>query len=257
VNKLICCDAVVGLQTLPDESIPLVVTSPPWGDMRKYGGHSWDFEAVADHLWRVVGQGGVVCWHVADQIKDCSETLTSFRQALHFRQLGFVVNTLIIDSHTPGTRKYRYGFTGVQYVFVLSKGCPQVFRPICDVPNKTVGEIGRFSKRNANGETLTRCPRIVKPFRVRDAVWQCRSGSHSHKDLTKSHPAVFDEKLVRDLIRSFSVSGNVVLDCFSGVGTTAMVALIEGRRYLGFEIHRPYHELAVERLRRTSARLVA
>jgi DNA modification methylase len=260
MNKLICCDAVVGLKPLPDESIPLVVTSPPWDNMRKYGGHQWTFgkfETIADHLWRVIRQGGVVCWHVADQVKDCSETLTSFRQALHFRQLGFVVNTLVIDSHTPGARKYRYGFTGVQYVFVLSKGCPQVFQPICDVPNKTAGEIGRMSRRNADGEIISRVPRIVKAFRSRGAVWHCQPGSHCDKDLIRSHPAVFNEKLVRDLIRSFSVTGNVVLDCFSGAGTTAMVALIEGRRYLGFEIHRPYHELAVERLRRTSARLVA
>ena len=108
MNRLICCDAVVGLTTLSDESIPLVVTSPPWDDIRKYGGHAWNFEkfeTIATHLWRVVRQGGVVCWHVADQVKDFSETLTSFRQALHFQKLGFCVNTIIVDTHTPGTRK--------------------------------------------------------------------------------------------------------------------------------------------------------
>jgi site-specific DNA-methyltransferase (adenine-specific) len=208
------------------------------------------------HLWRVVGQGGVVCWHVADQIKDCSETLTSFRQALHFQQLGFCVNTLIIDSHMPGTHKYRYGL-GVQYVFVLSKGCPRVFNPICDVPNKSAGEIEVFNNRDADGELHYSHPKVVKAFRTRNAVWRYINGGRTDPDLTRNHPAIFNERLVRDLIRSFSVTGNIVLDCFSGVGTTAAVALAEGRRYLGFEINPEYHELAVERLRRTSARLVA
>ena len=259
MNKLICCDAVVGLKTLPDDSIPLVVTSPPWDDMRKYGRHEWTFEkfeTIASHLWRVVGQGGVVCWHVADQIKDCSETLSSFRQALHFQHLGFCVNTLVIDSYMPGKPKYRYG-SGVQYVFVLSKGCPLVFQPICDVPNKSAGEIEVFNNRDADGELHYSHPKVVKAFRARNAVWRFNNGGRTDPDLTRQHPAVFNERLVRDLIRSFSVTGNIVLDCFSGVGTTAAVALAEGRRYLGFEINPEYHELAVERLRRTSARLVA
>ena len=256
MNKLICCDAVAGLKTLSDESIPLVVTSPPWDDIRKYGGHSWDFEAVADHLWRVVGQGVVVCWNVADQVRKGSETLSSFRQALHFRQLGFCVNTLIIDTHSPGARKYRYG-VGVQYVFVLSKGYPRVFNPICDVPNKTAGEATVFHDRDTDGTFTYSSPEVVKAFRARNAVWRCHNGGNTDKDLTRHHPAVFNERLVRDLIRSYSRTGDHVLDCFSGVGTTAMVALTEGRRFFGIEINPEYHKLAVKRLRRTSARLVA
>ena len=256
MNQLICCDAVDGLKTLPNESIPLVVTSPPWDDMREFGGHSWDFEAVADHLWRVIVPGGVICWHVANQVQNNSETLTSFRQALHFQRLGFCVNTLVIDTHIPGTRKFRYGH-GVQFVFVLSKGKPLVFSPICDVPNKQAGEVRVFYSRDANGDFHYSRPKVVKPYRARDAVWHHMNGGHSDRDLTKSHPAVFNERLVRDLIRSYSVTGNVVLDCFSGSGTTAVVALTEGRRYLGFEINSEYHELALKRLRRTSARLVA
>ena len=255
-NRLICCDAVVGLETLPDESVPLVVTSPPWDDRRKYGGHAWDFGAVANHLWRVVRQGGVVCWHVADQVKDFSETLTSFRQVLHFRQLGFYVNTIIVDAHLPGTRKLRYG-NAVQFVFVLSKGYPQVFNPLCDVPNKAAGNVRNFHKRDVNGDSHYSGPKTVKPFRVRDAVWRYSNGGHSDRDLTTLHPAVFNERLVQDLIRSYSVTGQTVLDCFSGIGTTAVVALTEGRRYLGFEINPDYHELAVRRLRRTGRRLVA
>ena len=248
-NKLVCCDAVAGLETLPDESIPLVVTSPPWDDRRKFGGHSWNFKAVANHLWRVIRQGGVVCWHVADQVKAFSETLTSFRQALYFQELGFLVNTIVVDAYTPGTRQFRYG-NAVQFVFVLSKGKPNVFNPISDVPNETAGKVKIFHSRDANGDSHHSSPKIVKPYRVKDAVWPCSNGGHSDRDLTRFHPAVFNERLVQDLIRSYSVAGNVVLDCFSGVGTTAKIALLNNRRYLGFEIHQLYHDLAVKRLER-------
>jgi DNA modification methylase len=59
-NQIICGDNVTIMQTLPDECIDLTVTSPPYDNLRTYGGHSWDFEAVAMGLLRVIKQGGVV-----------------------------------------------------------------------------------------------------------------------------------------------------------------------------------------------------
>jgi site-specific DNA-methyltransferase (adenine-specific) len=77
-------DGVEGMKLLPDESIPLVVTSPPWDNIRTFGGHPFHFEPMANEIWRVLMPGGVVCWHVADQIKGHTESGTSARQKLYF-----------------------------------------------------------------------------------------------------------------------------------------------------------------------------
>ena len=73
-NILRQCEALEGLADVPSSSIPLVVTSPPWGKARIYGGHQFDFEPVAAELWRVIEPGGIVCWHHQDQIEDGSES---------------------------------------------------------------------------------------------------------------------------------------------------------------------------------------
>src|SRR5271157_2057367 len=88
-NVLRQCEALEGLADIPSSSIPLVVTSPPWGQTPTFGGHCFDFEPVATELWRVMKPGGVVCWHYQDQIEDGSESCEHCHQLLHFRRLEF------------------------------------------------------------------------------------------------------------------------------------------------------------------------
>jgi len=255
MNKLICCDCVEGLKTLPTGSIPLVITSPPWDDLRQYCGFDWDFKTTAEELHRVISPRGVCCWHVADQVSNGTESLTSFKQALYFRSIGFLVNTLVIDQHIPNRHLHRYGQT-VQFVFVLSKGNPKVFHPIKDVPNASAGHVRPFNNRDVDGtQRYQYDPPPISDFRCRSAVWWISAGGHSDGDITRHHPAVFNERLVKDLMVSFSDAGQVVLDPFSGVGTVAVVALKEGRRYLGFEISPQYHALSLKRVARWSAKL--
>ena len=88
-NNIYNCDCLYGLKNIDDESIDLVVTSPPYDDLRKYSGFSWDFEETARELFRVVKKNGVVVWIVADSVIKGSETGNSFRQALFFKACGF------------------------------------------------------------------------------------------------------------------------------------------------------------------------
>ena len=60
VNTIICGDAVEVLRKLPDESVDLVVTSPPYDDLRVYNGYSVDLHAVGAELYRVLKDGGIV-----------------------------------------------------------------------------------------------------------------------------------------------------------------------------------------------------
>ena len=96
VNKIYNMDCVEGMKMLPDGSVDLTVTSPPYDNLRTYKGYSFDFEAVANELFRVTKPGGVAVWVVNDATVKGSETGTSFRQALRFKEIGFLLHDTMI-----------------------------------------------------------------------------------------------------------------------------------------------------------------
>jgi len=238
---------------MPADSVDLVVTSPPYDNLRTYGGHSWDFEGVAQQLWRVIKPGGVVVWVVADATIDGSETGTSFRQALRFMEIGFRLHdTMIWDK--PWTN---YGDTAARYaggwefMFVISKGTPSAINIIRDRPNVTAGN-GRSmrSDRRVTGDNqgLARSDNYVThDFGPRKGIWNIPVGGYSVSAI--SQPAVFPEALARDHILSWSNEGDIVLDPFNGSGTTTKMAKLMGRRGIGIEINEAYCEIAANRLR--------
>jgi DNA modification methylase len=249
-NKLICGCGIQGMKRLPDACIPLTVTSPPFDDLRIFGCHPFHFEPMARELWRVTAEGGVVCWHVQESIVNGSETGTSSEQRLFFRDLGFRLHhTLVITTESHTSSRVRYGST-LQYVFVLSKESPRTFNPIRDIPNKCAGLLTKYRNRHPDGSIRQRKTVVIKPTRMRGPVWPAYlRGCHATTEPEAFvHPALMHEELARDLIRSWSAPGDIVLDCMGGAGSTAKMALLEGRRFLSFEIFPEYHEIAVARL---------
>ena len=89
VNQIVHGDCIDLMQMMPTESVPLVVTSPPYGSIRAFGGHSFDGEAVIEGISRIVQPGGIVVWVEQDQIKDRLCSFSSFTNCHKFRQLGF------------------------------------------------------------------------------------------------------------------------------------------------------------------------
>jgi site-specific DNA-methyltransferase (adenine-specific) len=255
VNRIVCGDNVATMATFPDASIDLVVTSPPYDNLRTYGGHSWDFEGVAQQLWRVIKPGGVVVWVVADATVNGSETGTSFRQALRFMEIGFRLHDTMIFHRVakfPETTRYYPTF---EFMFVLSKGTPKATNLIADKPNNCAGQgLGSSTQRKPDGSMeeswAMRTGARVREFGVRDNVWKFANGfNHSSKDVIAfEHPAIFPESLARDHILSWSNEGDIVLDPFSGSGTTAKMAKHNGRRFIGIEINPEYCEIAEKRL---------
>ena len=238
---------------IPDASIDLVVTSPPYDDLRTYGGHSWDFEGLAAELWRAIKPGGVVVWVVADATVDGSETGTSFRQALHFKDIGFRLHdTMIYEWIKPFPESNRYQ-PAFEFMFVLSKGQPKTFNCIKDRKNRFAG-VEKTSRMERQPNGVNRRPQreyVVGEYAARLNIWKIPSGfSCSAEEKTAfSHPAIFPEALARDHILSWSNEGDTVLDPFSGSGTTAKMARLMGRKAIGIEVNREYCDIAVERLR--------
>jgi DNA modification methylase len=248
-----CGDNVEVMQQMPEASIDLVVTSPPYDNLRTYGGHSWDFEGVAQQLWRLIKPGGVVVWIVNDATIDGSETGTSFRQALRFMEIGFRLHDTMIWQRMgsfPETTRYCPEF---EFMFILAKGKPSTFNPIMDRKTRHAGE-ARSSRMERQPDGTIRRPNrtcVLRENAMRTNIWPVLAGfGQSATELySHNHPAIFPEALARDHILSWSNEGNTVLDPFSGSGTTIKMARLMGRKGIGIEVNPEYCEIAKERLR--------
>lgn len=234
---------------IPDNSIDLTITSPPYDNLRDYKGYTFDFEKIASELWRVTKPGGVVVWIVGDATVDGSETGTSFRQALRFMELGFKLHDTMIWNKggftAVGTLKARYASV-FEFMFIFSKGTISTFNPIIDRINKN--KDGRFSKvkRVSSGEMkdsgkFANRRRMGQRFNVWEIGAHVQSGGNCH-------PAIFPEALARDHIISWSNPGDIVLDPMCGSGTTLKMAVEQGRRYIGIDISQEYVDLSQKRV---------
>ena len=241
------------MPTLADKSIDLTVTSPPYDNLRTYNGNSqFDFQGIAKELFRVTKDGGVVVWVVGDATIKGSETGTSFKQALFFKEIGFNLHdTMIYEKSAfanPSSNRYHQIF---EYMFIVSKGAPKVFHPIKDKPNKTEYDFGK-SRRNKNGDMVNiqkeRIP--VAAFGMRWNIWRYVTGhGNSTQDIMAfKHPAIFPEKLATDHILSWSNEGDTVLDPFAGSGTTGIAALNTGRKFILIEKDAGYCEIIKNRI---------
>lgn len=255
--NLMLGDCAVKMKEISDNSVDLTVTSPPYDNLRNYNGYSFDFETIAKELYRVTKPGGVVIWIVGDATIDGSETGTSFKQALYFKEIGFNINDTMIWLK-PGftdvaSLKIRYAQV-FEYMFVFTKGYPKTFNPIKDRPNKHVGERSKAAtRRQVNGvaEHNKDNGHRLEMYGQRYNVWEKNSCVSSHERL--GHPAPFPEGLVRDHIISWSNEGDTVLDPFLGSGTTGVVSKELNRNFIGIEISEEYMEIARKRISNTSS----
>jgi len=251
LGSIVCGDNCDVLGTFPRECIDLVVTSPPYDDLRTYGGHTWDFEGVAQQLWRVIKPGGVVVWVVNDATIDGSETGTSFRQALRFMEIGFRLHdTMIWDKGAftgVGSTTVRYG-PSTEFMFVVSKGKVATFNAIKDRKNIKVGCDARApSVREKDGTMRPQVSlnREIQEYGIRFNVWRVNP---ELSNTNRFHPGQFPEALARDHILSWSNEKEIVLDPFNGSGTTTKMARLMGRQFIGIEVNEDYCKIARKRL---------
>lgn len=252
LNDVHVGDNVEFMKRMPSDCIDLTITSPPYDDLRKYNGYSFDFESVADELFRITKPGGVLVWVVGDKTEKGSETLTSFKQALHFKEIGFNVHDTMIyakPDYVPLTHnRYEQQF---EYMFILSKGKPKTFNPI-KIPCIHAGQNNTTSHRR-NSDDLERGSGYGKKInneKIKPNIWFYNVGKNkSTKDkIAHKHPAIFPEQLAQDHILSWCNIGDIVFDCFAGSGTTLKVAMLNDRNYLGVEISEEYVDISKKRI---------
>jgi site-specific DNA-methyltransferase (adenine-specific) len=204
--------------------------------------------------------GGVVVWVVQEQIINGSESGETSRQRLAFANIGFRLHHTMVmaklggHQHSPG----RYG-RPLEYAFILSKGKPRHFSPIRDKPNREAGRIKVFINRQRDGSFAPKKLAKVNPFGFRSAVWPYPTGKNhtAQEDYAFEHPALMTEQMAEDHIVSWSKVGDLVFDPFTGAGTTPKMALLNHRRYLGFEINPEYVMNAKRRLKDAKAAMAS
>ncbi len=251
LNQVIYGNCVDIMKQLPDECIDITVTSPPYDNLRRYDGFSFNFKKVAEELFRITKKGGVVVWVVGDATINGSETGTSFKQALFFKEIGFkLYDTMIYGKQNPPPKNHKRYEQAFEYMFILSKGIPKTFNPILE-PCKNAGKINKGTMRNS-GDDLSYKHGYGKPYKstkIKSNIWFYPVGSFVSKEkFAFKHPAIFPEQLANDHIISWSNIGDVVLDPFCGSGTTLKMAKLNKRNFIGIDISEEYVQLSKQRV---------
>lgn len=249
LDKIYSNNCIDFMKSMKDNFVDLTVTSPPYDDIREYKGYTFNCEEIAKELFRITKKGGVVVWVVGDKIRKGNKTLTSFKQALFFQQIGFNVHDTMIykKKNTPFMRSN--GYTNCfEYMFVFSKGSPKTFNPLKE---KTVRNGFEMLVHNKGTDGVNK--KVLKELRkekTKNNIWEYAvgSGGSTNDKIAFNHPAIFPEKLAEDHIISWSNESDVIFDPMCGSGTTLKMAYLNKRKYIGCDISDEYVNIAKRRL---------
>ncbi len=257
--ELIHGDCLEEMKKIPDGSIDLVVTSPPYDNLRTYNGNNvfWGervWKLVVQELFRVLKLVGIVIWIVGDATINGSKSGSSFKQALYAIDCGFNLHDTMIWNKgcfsSVGSLSTRYAPV-FEYMFVFTKGKIKTFNPIKDRKNKSFGTLinGTIRKRDGTIKDMSgKGEKIIREYGQRFNIWeQC---PHRQSGIGK-HPAPFPERLAQDHIISWSNDGDTILDPFMGSGTTGVACKNLNRNFIGIELDKGYFDIAQERIQKT------
>lgn len=254
LNTIQCMDCVEGMKKLPSNSIDLMVTSPPYDNVRKYAGFNYNLHETGKEVYRVLKDGGIAVMVIQDQTVNYGKTLTSFKTIVDWcENIGFKLFECLIYKKYGGEGAWWKNRFRVdhEYMPVFLKGKkPQYFdKEGLKIPSKWGGKvIVGGATRLTQGQTLKAKPIKINPLKCRGTVWEYLTAGDGTR-FKHLHPATFPDQLPLDLIQCFCPPNGIVLDPFMGSGTTAIAAKKLGRNFIGFEISKEYCELALFRLK--------
>jgi len=252
LNQITCGDCLEVMKTFDADCIDLTITSPPYDNLRSYKGYTFPFEEIASELFRITKQGGIVVWVVNDATIKGSETGTSFKQALYFKEIGFNIHdTMIFKKTNPIPQIYRQRYNATfEFMFVLSKGKVATHNPIMIDCLHAGLELGSTTYKNYSKGVQKRkkLANPVKKQKIKGNIWEYVVGKKAEDQEAKGHPAPFPSALAMDHIMSWTNKGDIVLDPMNGSGTSSVAALKLNRNYIGIDISEDYCEIARNRI---------
>ena len=270
INIIYNQDAGKGLLSLPDNSIDMVLTSPPYDHLRKYSGTEWNqytFKRIARGIVRVMKPGAVLVLNNWDEKVNGKRSGTALKQPLYFsEELGMSIHDYMIYHKRgiahPSQKTGNAYSPSFEFVWILSKGKPKTAELICDKVNAYAGATrnkGVITRgKDGKKKRASKPPKKIAQYSPRETIWTVNNQGNlgQQEKEAYNHPATMPETLARDHIRTWSKDGDIVLDPFMGSGTTALMALMMRRNYVGFEVSREYCQLADKRLEEERAKLI-
>jgi site-specific DNA-methyltransferase (adenine-specific) len=250
-------DCLQKMKDIKDKSIDMILTSPPYDNLRTYNGYTFNFEPIAHELFRVLKDGRHLVWVVGDETKDFCESLTSFKQAIYFvENIGFkLLDTMIYQKLTPMpiSEKAKRYVPCFEYIFVLTKGKPKIFNPIREKSKQIIFRYQNF--RQKDGSQKKKILREPKELKLKNNLFSYLVGNIENETDKYEHPATFPNKLARDMILSYSNEKETIFDPFMGSGTTGIIAHKLNRDFIGIEISEEYYNLSKQRIERATNQL--
>ncbi len=242
------------MNLIPDKSVQLVVTSPPYWQFKDYGtqsqiGFHEDYETYINNLnlvwkecYRVLENGCRLCVNIGDQfaravyygrykVIPIRTEIIKFCESIGFDYMGAIIWQKQTTTNTTGGASLmgsyptpRNGILSIDYEFIL------IFKKLGDPPkiDKTVKEVSKLTKEEWKGYF--------------SGHWNFGGARQD------GHIAMFPEELPKRLIKMFAFVGETVLDPFLGSGTTSLAARNLGRNSIGYEINQEFIEIAKKKL---------
>ena len=253
INSIVCGNNTDILSTFDSGSVDCVVTSPPYDNLRAYNGYNMDLHHLGEELYRVMRSGSICALVIQDATLNGAKSLTSFRTVLDWcDNIGFrLFESVIYKKQGVEGAWWKKRFrVDHEYIFLLLKGDRPAFfdKEPLKIKSKHGGKtIVGGAVRMKNGSTIKSRPIIINAMKCRGTIWDyttCGDGSK----LKHKHPATFPNKLPYDIIECFCPAGGLVLDPFSGSGTTCVAAKSLGRMYVGIDVSEEYCEIARTRI---------
>ncbi len=240
------------LNDIPNNSIDLVLTSPPYDDMRTYKGFLLDLDSLGQQIYRVLKPSAIAVLIMQDRTKNWGKTLTTFKTIVSWCDLGFSLFECPIYHRkgNPGawwSKRFRVDH---EYIPIFVKGTkPKYFdKRHLMVKSKHAGELWTGTQRLSSGKTVRRTGQ-TKDTKCRGTIWSYITSNAEGNRIKSEHPATFPDRLAQDIILCFSRVNDIVLDPLIGSGTVAVMSKKNNRQFIGIDISMEYCIIARQRLK--------
>jgi adenine-specific DNA-methyltransferase len=248
------------VRRISDDSVQLVVTSPPYNIGKSYeqktslDEYLEPYVPFAKELYRAVATGGSVCWQVGNFVSKGEVVPLDVVFYPLFREAGFVLRNRVIWHFRHGLHAQRRFSGRYETVLWFSKGDPKFNLDPVRVPSLYPGK-RRFKgprKGELSGNPLGKNPSDFWPDLMLEewerGIWDFPNVKANHPEKS-THPCQFPVELVERCVLAFSDHGDLVLDPFLGVGSAAVGAMRHGRRFIGFDVDKEYVREARQRVK--------
>lgn len=263
ITNILQGDSAEVLKTLPDNSIDLIVTSPPYADQRKstYGGISPDkyvewFLPISEQLLRVLKPSGTFVLNIKEKVVEGERSTYVMELILAMRKQGWLWTEEFIwhkKNSYPGKWPNRFRDAWERLLqFNKSKKFAmyqeEVMVPMGDWAKSRLKNLSDTDKRRDNSKVGSGFGKNISNWIDREKAYPTNVLHLATECNNKKHSAAFPEELPEWFIKLFTKEGDMVLDPFAGSGTTLFVAERMGRNAIGIEIMEDYYKMIKNQL---------